>query len=295
MMDQIEQLAAMGYTEYPPSPPSLFTSSDTDTSRSWPPPSPDLNQLGVTGDALNMVPRQVIIKRKRPSKKVPFVRNVLESKQRKLNIQRRRPVSIQRDMNHKQRVREFCRIASREPGPQDNTAKVTRSERNYTNNIEPEVHDAVYESCLKSGGESDLDDNLEPELHNPVYQSCLRSEDEYDADDDNVDTNDEEIARSSEDDNKSNAASEAKDTSIELVITTPADMRGMHDPVQTDKLPLSDLESEKRKHTGTAVIEHIVPAWLPKKIKKLFLIDRYGGQFTFKVDVLSSLPRCQLT
>jgi hypothetical protein len=97
---------------------------------------------------------------------------------------------------------------------------------------------------------------------------------------------DEEVAPSSEDDNTSNAASEAEDVSIEFINTTPADMRRVYEPVQTDhrqKLPSSDLESEKKEHIRGEAIEHIVPAWLPKKIKKLFLIDRHRGQFTFKV------------
>jgi len=186
-------------------------------------------------------------------------------KRRKLSIQRSRPVSIQQDPNL-QEVQGARRSSSLESEPQQYLTKMTQRKGDYT-------------------------DNIEPKLHCPVYESCLRPERGSDADVDNVRSSYGKVASSSEDDSTSNAASEAEDISIELINTTPADMRRVYEPVQTDhrqKLPSSDLESEKKEPTGSAMIEHIVPAWLPKKIKKLFLVDRHGGQFTFKV--ICSLP-----
>jgi hypothetical protein len=86
-----------------------------------------------------------------------------------------------------------------ESEPQQNLTKMTRRKGNDT-------------------------DNIEPELHNPVYESCLRSNRGSDADIGNVQMSDEEVAPSSEDDNTSNAASEAEDISIEFINITPADM-----------------------------------------------------------------------
>lgn len=47
-------------------------------------------------------------------------------------------------------------------------------------------------------------------------------------------------------------------------------------------LRISDEEREEPS-SGRIQTAHAVPDWFPKRIKKIFLVDRNGGQLTFRV------------
>lgn len=47
---------------------------------------------------------------------------------------------------------------------------------------------------------------------------------------------------------------------------------------------VDEEEEEHQEASGTIQTKHTVPIWFPKRVRAVFLVDRHGGQFTFKVN-----------
>ena len=64
-------------------------------------------------------------------------------------------------------------------------------------------------------------------------------------------------------------------------------------PNDVDAEESDGKEEEEEERNGAIQISYMVPDWFPKRIKKLFLVDRHGGQLTFKVTSIPHIPRAE--
>ena len=62
---------------------------------------------------------------------------------------------------------------------------------------------------------------------------------------------------------------------------------------KSDSYDVPDTEHTS-VYNGRIDIKSDVPNWFPEEIKQLFLTDRHGGQFTFKVTILVAFSCLQM-